>query len=108
MKLIGYSSKERQELNSIEETAKFIIKHGRYEDVEITTENGIPFISTFGIYINRIADMNYREELLKILIPMQQKSEAEALGAYEDECNEEDIAADTEEISEDTSGISIQ
>ena len=32
-----------------------------------------PFLNTFGIYIDRIADMDYREELLKVLIPMQKK-----------------------------------
>ena len=40
-------------------------------DVTITYEDGTPFLNTFGIYIDRISDMEYRSELLKILIPMQ-------------------------------------
>ncbi len=89
MKLIGYSSEGSQTLNTIEDTAKFIMEHGKHEDVEIKTEDGMPFISTFGIFINRIADMNYRAELLKVLVPMQQNYEAEVFGAYDEECAEE-------------------
>lgn len=33
---------------------------------------------TFGIYIDRIADMKYREQLLKVLIPMQMELDSTA------------------------------
>lgn len=37
----------------------------------ITTSDGTPFISTFGIFLNRIADMDYRDALLEELVPLQ-------------------------------------
>ena len=37
----------------------------------ITTSDGTSFISTFGIFLNRIADMDYRDALLKELVPLQ-------------------------------------
>ncbi len=40
-------------------------------------ENYEKILSTFGIYLNRIDDMEYRSELLKELIPMQYKIEEE-------------------------------
>ena len=47
--------------------------------MEITLEDGTLFIDTFSIYLNHIADMDYRVELLKILIPMQQEVERKGL-----------------------------
>ena len=70
-KLIGMSHHDERELNSIEEVAKYICEKGVSSDVTITYEDGTPFLNTFGIYIDRISDMEYRSELLKILIPMQ-------------------------------------
>ena len=70
-KLIGMSHHDERELNSIEEVAKYICEKGVSSDVTITYEDGTPFLNTFGIYIDRISDMNYRSELLKVLIPMQ-------------------------------------
>ena len=72
-KLIGMSHHDERELNSIEEVAKYICEKGVSSDVTITYEDGTPFLNTFGIYIDRISDMNYRSELLKILIPMQKE-----------------------------------
>lgn len=69
--LIGHSLAGRTRLHSIQEVADFICMHGQYGDLVITQRDGTPFLDTFGIYINRIADMEYREELLKVLIPMQ-------------------------------------
>ena len=71
-KLYGFSDRETKELYSIEEVAKFIVEEGLYSDVKILTEDGEPLLDTFGIFINKISDMEYREELLKVLIPMQQ------------------------------------
>lgn len=71
--LIGHSLAGRIRLHSIQEIANFICVHGQYSDLAITQKDGTPLLDTFGIYINKIADMEYREELLKVLIPMQMK-----------------------------------
>lgn len=69
--LIGHSLAGRIRLHSIQEVANFICTHGQYSDLAVTQKDGTPLLDTFGIYINKIADMEYREELLKVLIPMQ-------------------------------------
>ncbi len=69
--LIGHSLAGRTRLHNIYEVANFICTHGQYSDLRITQKDGAPFLDTFGIYINKITDMEYREELLKALIPMQ-------------------------------------
>ena len=69
--LIGHSSQGKQELHSIQEVADFICSQGMKSDLLITQGNGSYFLNTFGIYIDRIADMEYREALLEVLIPMQ-------------------------------------
>lgn len=69
--LIGHSDQGSQELHSIQEVADFICSQGLESDLLITQEDGSYFLNTFGIYIDRIADMEYREALLKALIPMQ-------------------------------------
>lgn len=76
--LIGHSLAGRTRLRSMQEVANFICTHGQYSDLMVTTTDGKPFLSTFGIYIDRIADMEYREELLKILIPMQMEIDGTA------------------------------
>lgn len=76
--LIGHSLAGRTRLRSMQEVANFICTHGQYSDLMVTTTDGKPFLSTFGIYIDRISDMEYREELLKILIPMQMKIDGTA------------------------------
>ncbi len=86
--LIGRSVKGNKRLHSIQEVADFICTHGQYGDLTITQEDGTPFLDTFGIYINRISDMEYREELLKVLVPMQMRFENET---FDLDCNDEDI-----------------
>ena len=76
--LIGHFPAGRTELHSLQEVADFICTHGLYDDLLITRADGEPFISTFGIYIDRIADMRYREQLLKVLIPMQMELDGTA------------------------------
>lgn len=78
--LIGHSLAGRTRLRSIQEVANFICTHGQYDDLTITQKDGTPFLDTFGIYINKIADMEYREELLKVLIPMQHEVERSCFG----------------------------
>lgn len=70
--LYGYAGGIEKELKSIQEVAQFIIEYGQKGDVTITQECDLFLLNTFGIYINRIVDMEYREELLKVLVPMQQ------------------------------------
>jgi len=72
-KLTGKSDNTQKELNSIEEVAQFICKEGLTSDVHIVKEDGNLLLDTFGTFINRITDMEYREELLKVLVPMQKK-----------------------------------
>lgn len=76
--LIGHSSQGNQELHSIQEVADFICSQGLESDLLITQEDGSYFLNTFGIYIDRIADMEYREALLKVLIPMQMELDGTA------------------------------
>lgn len=89
--LIGYcdSDKSGTKLKSIEDVAKYIIEKGVSEDVRITHQDGTPFLDTFGVFINRISDMNYRENLLKVLIPMQQKLSG---CTHSIDCSDEDIS----------------
>ena len=70
--LYGYAGETTKELRGIQEVAQFIVEYGQKDDVIITREGHVFFLDTFGIYINRIVDMDYREELLKVLVPMQQ------------------------------------
>ncbi len=71
--LIGISENTKKELSTTEEVANFICKEGLTSDVRIEQEDGSLLLDTFGIFINKITDMEYREELLKVLIPMQKK-----------------------------------
>lgn len=70
--LIGNGPTKTEELYNIHDVAHFICEEGVKGDVIITEPTDEFFLDTFGIYINRIADMEYRSELLKVLIPMQQ------------------------------------
>ena len=69
--LIGYSDNKVEDLHSIEDVAKFICEEGLNGDVEIITPDGELFITTFGIYLDRVKDIDYRNELVKVLVPMQ-------------------------------------
>ena len=52
---------------------------------------GKELLDTFGIYINKISDMEYREELLKVLVPMQREIENAALSDGESMDETEDV-----------------
>lgn len=69
--LYGHADGERVELHNVKEVAQFIYDKGRYGDVLITDVEDNPFITTFGVFIDKIADMEYRRELLKALVPLQ-------------------------------------
>ncbi len=86
--LIGHCYRGHKRLRSINDVADFIMKHGKYGDVNITFEDGRFFLDTYGIYIKNIIDQEYREELLKVLVPKQQ-------AVF-------DVDDDTEDIDEDS------
>ena len=89
--LLGSAIDGNKRLHNVQEVAEFICKHGQYGDVRITTMEGKELLDTFGIYINKISDMEYREELLKVLIPMQHEVENAAFSDDEDIDEIEDI-----------------
>ena len=57
--LLGSAIDGNKRLHSVQEVAEFICKHGQYGDVRITTMEGKELLDTFGIYINKISDMEY-------------------------------------------------
>ena len=70
--LYGVAGDAMKTLFCAQDVAEFIMEQGKTKDVYVYTTNDMLLLSTFGIYLNKIADMEYREELLKILVPMQQ------------------------------------
>ena len=73
--LIGHYSGGRRRLHGLVEVADFITWHGRREDLLITLRDWSPFMDTCGMYIDFAADPEYREELMKVLAPMQVECE---------------------------------
>ena len=71
-------------LRSIEAVAEFICTHGQYGDVQIKNDDGFELISTNGVMIEKIADEEYGEELMKIYLQLQEQSEDEYLDETED------------------------
>ena len=72
LNLIGHYEGESKQLKSIEEVADFICQNGKYVDVVITN-NGEPFITTIGIYLDKVADIRYRAQLMPILTKKQEQ-----------------------------------
>ena len=70
LNLIGHSVAGNKRLRSIEAVADFICKHGKYGDVKITS-NGKTFITTIGIYLDKVADIRYRAQLMPVLAKKQ-------------------------------------
>lgn len=73
--LIGQSPNGVFELHSMQEVAEFICREGLHGDLTIQTESGLFFLNTFGTFIDRMADMDYRQKLLEVLVPMQMEQE---------------------------------
>ena len=87
--LIGHSLAGRTRLHCIQEVANFICVHGQQCDLTITQRDGTPFLDTFGIYINKIADMEYREELMKLnenALKMKNQKQTEKISITEWRC----------------------
>lgn len=72
LNLVGYAEGERKQLKSIDEVADFICKNGKHGDV-IITNNGEPFITTIGIYLDMVSDIRYRSQLMPILTKKQEQ-----------------------------------
>ncbi len=72
LNLVGYAEGERKQLKSIDEVADFICKNGKHGDV-IITNNGEPFITTIRIYLDMVADIRYRSQLMPILTKKQEQ-----------------------------------
>ena len=75
--LYGYSGNRCVELRGVNEVAKFICTEGLENDLTITTPLDTLLLNTFGTFINQITDMEYREELMGVLVPMQVNMESE-------------------------------
>ncbi len=75
--LVGYSKDKNKKLHSVEEVADFICKNGKHGDITITN-NGEPFITTIGIYLDKVADIRYRARLMPILTKRQRQVLAKA------------------------------
>lgn len=89
--LVGSSNRCNKRLHNVNEVAEFICRDGLIGYVTVRTPDGESVLDTFGIYLNKISDMEYREELLKVLIPMQEKIRTEQDFDEEKEMeNEED------------------
>ena len=71
--LYGHSLIGNWTLHNTKEVAEFICYAGEYGDVTITDKNGVLILSTYGIYIDTAVDLEYRDELLKVLVPMQKE-----------------------------------
>lgn len=72
LNLVGYAEGERKQLKSIDEVADFICKNGKHGDVTIMN-NGEPFITTIGVYLDKVADIRYRSQLMPILTKKQKQ-----------------------------------
>ena len=70
--LVGYFESESKQLKSVEEVADFICKNGKHGDVTIMN-NGEPFITTIGVYLDKVADIRYRAQLMPILTKKQEQ-----------------------------------
>jgi len=82
--LVGYAIDGNKRLRSIEAVAEFICTHGQYGDVQIKNDDGFELISTNGMMIERIADEEYGEELMKIYLQLQEQSVNEDMDEIED------------------------
>ena len=71
--LIGRSMIGNRRLHNTDEAADFICMSAEYGDTTITDVNGITVLTTYGMYIDKAVDTEYRDELLKALKPKQEE-----------------------------------
>ncbi len=89
--LTGISEDGEKRLHGVKEVAEFICDKGRHYDLRVVSPDGEQVLNTFGIYIDRICDMEYRNELLAVLIPIQHAVEREAFEGSVDDMKDEEI-----------------
>ena len=82
--LLGSAIDGNKRLHNVQEVAEFICTHGQYGDVQIKNDDGFELISTNGVMIEKIADEEYGEEIMKIYLQMQEQSEDEDMEETED------------------------
>lgn len=58
-------------VSNFKELAETICEYGKTEDLAGYNQFGEQLFNTFGIYLDKVSDMKFRENLLKYLIPMQ-------------------------------------
>lgn len=78
--LIGCSAGVSKKLYDLEQVADFICEYGVYGEVSVETPSGSLLLTTYGIYLDRVTDMEYREKLLEILVPKQKALEKAEFG----------------------------
>ena len=88
--MYGHSDSGTKELHGIDELSDYICSEGLKGDLKVTLPNGSFLLDTYGPYLNRIADMDYRTSLLQVLVPKQQEMESRILGSAE-EYDDEDL-----------------
>lgn len=73
--VLAYScGEEPAELTNVRQMAEFIVNNGLNGDISMYSKDTGEFVlSTMGIFLDRIADMEFRSELLTILVPLQQQ-----------------------------------
>ncbi|MBO5559082.1 DUF4313 domain-containing protein [Ruminococcus sp.] len=83
---------EPAELTDVRQISEFIINNGLYGDISMYKKDTGEFVlSTMGIFIDQIADMDFRNELLTILVPLQQQF---PFGMPDEQDNEETEATE--------------
>ena len=82
--LVGYAIDGNKRHRSIEAVAEFICTHGQYGDLQIKNDDGFELISPNGVMIEKIADEEYGEELMKIYLQLQEQTEDEDMDETED------------------------
>ena len=77
--LIGVSENGRKELRGVNEVAAFICEAGLRSDLKVLTPDGEEVLDTFGMFLNRVSDFEYRTELVPVLVPMQKAAQAKIM-----------------------------
>lgn len=88
--LIGVSENGRKELRGVNEVAAFICEAGLHGDLKVFTPDGEEVLDTFGMFLNRVTDFEYRTELVPVLVPMQKATQAKIMQAQQTTVSELD------------------
>ena len=88
--LIGVSKKGRKELRGVNEVAAFICEEGLHSDLKVLTPDGEEVLDTFGMFLNRVSDFEYRTELVPVLVPMQKAAQMRVMQTQQNTVSELD------------------